>query len=105
MNHYIENDTYHYTSLIIWLIQFISHILTSTLNPGIPSRKNFLPIYVKKNNINLCEDNSKIQICRLCNIVVDTKDGVSHCDQCDLCIIGKYYLFIFLFFSFFFFFF
>jgi hypothetical protein len=89
LNYLIDNSTYHLISNCIYLIQFFSHILTSFLNPGIPSRKNFLPNYVKENNINLNDENPNLEICRLCNIIIDKNDNVSHCEECDICIIGN----------------
>ena len=88
MNYFIEEDLFHLISTIIWLIQFFSHLLTACINPGIPSRRNFLPEYIRENNINLNKKNPNLQICRLCNIVVDKKEDVSHCEECDVCIIG-----------------
>jgi len=88
MNHFFENNTYHLISSIIWGVQFFSHLLTACINPGIPSRKNFLPEYIKENKINLNEKNPNLQICRLCNIVVNKNDDVSHCEECDVCVIG-----------------
>ena len=52
MNHFFENNTYHLISSIIWGVQFFSHLLTACINPGIPSRKNFLTEYIKENKIN-----------------------------------------------------
>ena len=90
MNYLIKEDLYFLISTIIWIIQFISHLLTACLNPGIPSRKNFLPEYIRENNINLNKKNLNLKICRLCNIVVNKKDDVSHCEECDVCVIGKH---------------
>jgi len=59
------------------------------INPGIPLRKNFLPEYIKKNRIDLNKKNPDFQICRLCNIIVHKNDNVSHCEECDLCCVGK----------------
>lgn len=79
--------------LIIWMIQAISHLTTSLINPGIPSRHNYLPEYIKENKIDLNKKNPDLQICRLCNIIVHKYDNVSHCEECDLCIIGNILVF------------
>lgn len=62
------------------------------MNPGIPSRKSYLPEYIKLNNIDLNKKNPDLQICRLCNIIVHKKEMVSHCEECDICCIGIYYI-------------
>jgi hypothetical protein len=89
MNYFVNESSFFIISTIIWALQFFSHISTALINPGIPSRNNFLPCYIKENKINLNEKNPNLQICRLCNIVVNKDDNVSHCEECDLCVIGK----------------
>ena len=75
MNHFFENNTYHLISSIIWGVQFFSHLLTACINPGIPSRKNFLPEYIKENKIRHIKDiyNSE-------NLLVNFSENMSHFD-------------------------
>lgn len=91
MNNLVYNkisESYNLVALVIYFIQAGSHLLTALINPGIPLRKNYLPEYIKANNIDLNKKNPDLQICRLCNIIVHKNDLVSHCEECDLCCIG-----------------
>jgi hypothetical protein len=93
MNYIIKDKYYFEISTIIWIIQFFSHLSTALLNPGIPSRRNYLPDFKKENNIDLTKKNNDYKICKICNIIVNEKDNVCHCEDCDICIIGIFILF------------
>jgi len=96
MNYLVYNkisESYSLVALVIYAVQAVSHLLTVLLNPGIPLRKNFLPEYIKANGIDLNNKNPDLQICRLCNIIVNKKEMVSHCEECDLCCVGIYYFY------------
>lgn len=71
------------------MLQALSHLLTALINPGIPTRKNSMQEFVKVNKIDLSKNNPDLKICRLCNIIVHKDDNVSHCEDCDICILGK----------------
>jgi len=95
MNNFVYgkiSENYTFIALIIYMFQAFSHLLTALINPGIPSRKNYLPEYIKANNIDLNKKNPDLQICRLCNIIVHKNEMVSHCEECDICCIGKFLL-------------
>ena len=86
--YYKINDNYYIFATVFWIIQFVSQLFTALMNPGIPSRQNYLPQYIKVNKIDLNKKNPDLKICRLCNIIVHKDKEVSHCEDCDICILG-----------------
>jgi hypothetical protein len=80
----------YYLGLIVYLTQVISHTLTSIINPGIPSRENFISNYVKQKSFDIkATKESGYKICGICNIIVHERKNVSHCEDCDICVEGK----------------
>jgi hypothetical protein len=83
-----------YLGLSIYFFQFLSHVLTAVMNPGIPSRERYISNYVqerekKMNQVLLKIRKEGYKICSKCNIVVPGSDCVSHCEDCDICIEGN----------------
>lgn len=74
----------------IFIIQNLSQIFTTIINPGIPHKNNYLSDeviyrmyrYMKENNIKF----DKYRVCSKCNILVFTSDNVTHCNECDICV-------------------
>lgn len=66
---------------IIYLLQISSYTYTFLANPGLPDRSLSLQIAENK------EINGKI--CEKCGIIIPKGQGVVHCDDCNVCIIGK----------------
>ena len=62
------------------------------INPGIPNRKNYITeevINVIANNIDFNKDLlNNYRKCDICNILVQTKINVGHCEKCDICVEG-----------------
>ena len=88
------HSAFRYLGLIIYLIQILSHIFTSIINPGIPHRNNYISESVMEilyNSMKLSELNfRKYKICKICNILVNSEDHVVHCEDCGVCIKSKY---------------
>jgi hypothetical protein len=78
-----------YIGFCIYLTQTVSHVLTACLNPGIPSRENYITTHVKEKEIDMGKREG-YKICKHCNIIVHERYNVSHCDECALCCEGKY---------------
>jgi len=82
-----------YLGMIIYLIQILSLISTSLINPGIPHRSNYLSesiITVLSNSMKLSELKfRKYKVCKVCNILVNSYDEVIHCEDCGICIKSK----------------
>ena len=65
----------------IYILFSLTHILTSIINPGLPSEEYFLE------NFKIEEHKTKeFAICQKCKIVADLTKGVEHCIFCDICI-------------------
>lgn len=61
---------------------------TFLVNPGIPSRELWLENFKG-------EDISDYRICNICKIVMRAEDETEHCEECNICVVGKilyYYL-------------
>ena len=70
---------------IIFLFYICSYLFTALINPGIPNREYFSKTFIK-NNVG---GTKKIQKCKKCNIIVPKNLNVSHCDYCEVCVIGQ----------------
>ena len=74
--------------LSFYFICFISHMFIFLINPGIPDiqyySKTFLKSekYVKMTH----EERKNYYLCETCNIIVNSRDGVEHCDECGICL-------------------
>ena len=71
--------------VLIYLGQIFSYSYTFMKNPGLP--KNIRQI---KSFPNKLEKNYKF--CSQCQIIINLYDNASHCDDCNVCIIGKKFL-------------
>ena len=71
----------HISSYLFFIISYLS---TSLINPGIPSFKFYSKNFVVKDK----EQLRRYQKCKKCNIIILKKYKVSHCDICDICVIG-----------------
>ena len=64
------------------------------INPGIPNKNNYISdnvmqiIYMNMKMSGLTFD--KYRTCKICNILVNKDDIVIHCDDCNICVKGKY---------------
>ena len=77
-----------YLFIAFYLNCFINHMFIFLLNPGIPSPDHYKKIFMNKKEYKLLnkERKSMLLFCDMCNIIIDAKDGVEHCDECDICI-------------------
>ncbi len=81
---------FYYLGTTVYLSQVISHVLTCTINPGVPSRDHYITSYVKIKALEAKSyKESGYKICRDCNIIVHERKNVAHCPDCDLCVEGK----------------
>ena len=55
---------------------------TFLINPGIPSRELWLENFKG-------EDLNDYRICNICKIVMRAEDETEHCDECNICVVGK----------------
>lgn len=82
-----------YTGMLIYFLQVLSQTYTTLRNPGIPHRNNYVSdtimhtIYqnIRYNNYKF----DKYRICKACNILVNTDQKVTHCEECNICYEGN----------------
>ncbi len=78
--------------LSIFIIQNLSQIFTTLINPGIPNKNNYISDSIMQiiyKNMKLSGIKfDKYRICKQCNILVQKDDDVIHCDECDICVKG-----------------
>ena len=70
--------------IILYILFVIFHLITSLINPGLPTKEYFLE------NFNM--ENSKIKnyvICKKCKVIMDLDKGTEHCVDCDICVMGN----------------
>ena len=66
-------------------------MFTTIITPGIPHRNNYISDEVMEtlyqnmrlNNVNF----DKYRVCKQCNILVNTEQKITLCEECDICII------------------
>jgi hypothetical protein len=83
-----------YVGLMIYVVQVISQVLCTMINPGIPHRNNYVSdsimhtIYqnIKHNDYKF----DKYRVCKRCNILVMVEQQVTHCEDCNICVEGKW---------------
>ncbi len=86
--------------IALYLVQCVTHVYCLLVNPGIPNRKFYISesvmqsIYTYLEYTN-SESFDKYKICKICNIYVPPDHTVIHCEDCNVCINGKYLLFLF----------
>ncbi len=77
-------------SYCVFLFEFVTQTYCTFINPGIPSRNNFISeriihligqgLQVDPNYLN------KYRICKKCNIIVPADQPITHCDICNICV-------------------
>ena len=87
----IINSLFLYMKFMLisfYLNCFICHMFIYLINPGIPDIKYYSKIFFKNENyIKMKEEEKKnYRLCEICNIIVNIKDEIEHCDECDICI-------------------
>ncbi len=70
--------------VISYLLFLFTYLATFLINPGIPSLKYYSKNFKLKDK----EQLSRYQKCTKCNIIFLKKLKISHCNICDICIIG-----------------
>ena len=84
------NNIFLATGVLIYIIVIISQLYTTFINQGIPQRKWFLSdevIFKIINDDNFYKkfNNDNYRVCRRCNILIDKKLKIIHCDICNIC--------------------
>ena len=82
--HQYLNYIIFYLGVSIYILFIISHLITSLINPGLPTQNYFLE--------NFKMNQSEIQnyiVCKKCKIIMDLDKGIEHCIDCDICIMGN----------------
>ena len=77
-------------SIFIFVIQSSCHWFLLIINPGIPSRKWFLPVEIIQK---LSDEHSfkqhfnvaRYQICKKCQLLIDKELSIIHCEYCNVC--------------------
>lgn len=82
--------------IVLYFIQVLSYTYTFLKNPGIPINKEIstemkaeadIEINNKRKNRNRT---GGYQFCNKCHIYVETKSNTNHCEDCNVCVEGKY---------------
>ena len=87
---------FKYFGISIFLIQVMIHLYTMLINPGIPNKNNYISenvlqiIYMNMKMSGMTFD--KYRTCKICNILVNKEDGVIHCDDCNICVKGNFFI-------------
>lgn len=74
--------------LSFYLICFISHMYIFLINPGIPDIQYYSKTFLKSEKyIKMTqEEKQNYYLCETCNIIVNSMDGIDHCDECGICL-------------------
>ena len=77
-----------YMLLSFYLNCFISHMYIYLINPGIPDIKLYSKSILKSENFTKMKDEDKknYYLCEICNIIVNLKDNIEHCEDCGICL-------------------
>ena len=59
-------------------------MITFFINPGIPDKSLWLENFK-------AEDLGEYKICEICKIVMKNEDNTEHCEDCNICVVGKSY--------------
>lgn len=81
-------------NLLIYGIQFLSQLIATLANPGVPHKNNYVSeevVYTMYQHMKLqnVKTIDTYRICQECNIVVKQEQNVTHCDECDICVEGN----------------
>ena len=70
--------------IIIYILFVIFHLITSLINPGIPTKEYFLE------NFKIAESKTEnYVICKKCKVIMNLDLGTEHCVDCDICVMGN----------------
>ena len=83
LNYHIRN-----VGIFIYLLQSFSYFMTATINPGIP--KQYFTDISNPVSFGSIENTQELKACAKCNIQITPNSYTYHCDQCRICIEGKY---------------
>ena len=64
-----------------FILFLITYLMTVLINPGIPSRNYYNGFCKSKNN-------SELNRCSKCNIIVPKTFKIRHCEICDVCVMN-----------------
>lgn len=66
--------------LLVYLLQIISYSYTFLVNPGLPDKSMSIEMNSEKTNL---------KICHRCGIVILPNMKINHCEDCNVCVVGK----------------
>ena len=69
------------TETLAFILFLITYLMTVLINPGIPSRNYYNGFCKSKNN-------SELNRCSKCNIIVPKTFKIRHCEICDVCVMN-----------------
>lgn len=81
--------------VIPFIFSICSFVYLLLVNPGIPDRSHYLSESVLESIMSFIEYTQtekfdRYKICKKCNIYVEKDINITHCDYCDICILGKW---------------
>lgn len=71
--------------IVVYLTQILSYFYTFLKNPGIPKNNSEQVMYDTK-----MRSNGGYKFCNQCHIFINTDNKVNHCEDCNVCIEGKF---------------
>lgn len=77
-----SNETIRLIGWILYFLQVGTYTYTFLVNPGLPDKSMSISRLENK------EIDSSVKICDKCGIVIPPGKGITHCDDCEVCIIG-----------------
>lgn len=81
-------DSIKYIGLTIMCLHSLIYLIIFLKNPGIPNKELWIENYFKnKSDIN----STSYKICNICKIIMRTNESTKHCEECNMCIIGREY--------------
>ena len=77
-----------YMLLSFYLNCFINHMYIYLINPGIPDIKQYSKTILKNQNFSKMKNEEKknYYLCEICNIIINSKDNIEHCEDCGICL-------------------
>ena len=77
-----------YMLISFYLNCFITHMFIYLINPGIPDKKYYSKTFLKSEKyVKMKEEEKKnYYLCEICNIIINRKDEIDHCDECGICL-------------------
>lgn len=76
-----------YAGITIMSLQSLCYLVIFLMNPGIPPKDLWIENYFK--NRNSQNEMNSYKICNICKIIMRTNDSTKHCEECNMCVIGK----------------